>query len=93
MTAWIRDLTAQQQAFRVAIASRQGPKVRSSDPHWGNLGDAFPGGSGPWPDAILQPPNPQITPSASTLLTDHLPIVRDYLSSTRDSLPKLDLPR
>jgi hypothetical protein len=39
----------------------------SEDSDWGDLGEAFPA----WPasgwDAILQPPRPQITPSAKII--------------------------
>ena len=41
--------------------------VPSEDPDWGNLGEAFLVERTPGRDAILQPPKPQITPSARIL--------------------------
>ena len=67
MAAWIRDLAAQRQAFREKIEERQGLMVPSEDPDWGDLGEAFPAWQAPDRDAILQPPKPQITPSAKIL--------------------------
>jgi hypothetical protein len=67
MAAWIRDLAAQRQAFREKIEERQGLMVPSKDPDWGDLGEAFPAWQAPGRDAILQPPKPQITPSARIL--------------------------
>ena len=67
MAAWIRDLAAQRQAFREKIEERQGLMVPSEDPDWDDLGEAFPAWKAPSRDAILQPPKPQITPSAKIL--------------------------
>jgi hypothetical protein len=67
MAAWIRDLPAQRQAFREKLEERQGLKVPSEDPDWEDLGEAFPAWRQPGRDAILQPPKPQITPSAKIL--------------------------
>jgi hypothetical protein len=67
MAAWIGDLSAQRQAFREKIEERQGLVVPNQDPDWGDLGEAFPAWQMPGPDAILQPPKPQITPSARVL--------------------------
>ena len=67
MAAWIRDLAAQRQAFREKIEERQGLMVPSEDPEWGDLGEAFPAWHAPGRDAVLQPPKPQITPSAKIL--------------------------
>ena len=67
MAAWIDDLAAQRQAFREKIEERQGLMVPSEDPDWGDLGEAFPAWQAPGQDAILQPPKPQITPSARIL--------------------------
>jgi hypothetical protein len=41
--------------------------VPGEDAIWGNPGEAFPASRTPWRDAILQPPKPQITPSAEIL--------------------------
>jgi len=67
MAAWIRDLAAQRRAFREKLEEHQGLKVPSEDPDWGDLGEAFPSWQAPGRDAILQPPKPQITPSAKIL--------------------------
>ena len=67
MAAWIRDLAAQRLAFREKIEERQGLMVPSEDPEWGDLGEAFPAWLASSRDAILQPPKPQITPSARIL--------------------------
>jgi hypothetical protein len=78
MAAWIRDLAAQRQAFREKIEERQGLMVPSEDPDWGDLGEAFPAWQAPGRDAILQPPKPQITPSAIIL----------QLATERDTSPE-----
>ena len=67
MADWIRDLAAQRQAFREKIEERQGLMVPNEDPDWGDLGEAFPAWQAPGRDAILQPPKPQIIPSAKIL--------------------------
>ena len=41
--------------------------IPSDDPDYGNLGQAFPSWSGGPTDAILQPPKPEIRPSARVL--------------------------
>ena len=67
MAQWISELASQRQAFRDKLEQRQGLKVPSEDPDWEDLGEAFPAWSPPQRDAILQPPKPQITPSAKLL--------------------------
>ena len=67
IVAWIRDLAAQRQAFREKIDEYQGLMVPSEDSDWGDLGQAFPAWRAPGRDAILQPPKPQLTPSAKIL--------------------------
>jgi hypothetical protein len=67
MAAWIRELTAQRRAFYTKLGERQALKIPSEDPDWENLGEAFPAWSAVPRDAILQPPKPQITPSAKIL--------------------------
>ena len=67
MAAWIRGLAAQRQAFREKIEERQGLNIPSEDPDWGDLGEAFPAWRSPGRDAVLQPPKPQIIPSAKIL--------------------------
>ena len=73
----MKDLAAQRQKFREKIQERQALKVPSEDPDWENLGHAFPAWNPPGKDAILQPPKPQITPSATILQLaaehDHAP--------------------
>jgi hypothetical protein len=64
---WIKDLAVQRRAFAARLADRQSVTIPSEDPDYGDLGQAFP----PWPasarDAILQPPKPEIQPSARIL--------------------------
>jgi hypothetical protein len=64
MSAWVTDLATQRQAFREKLEERQALKVPSEDPDWEDLGHAFPAWNPPGKDAILQPPKPDITPSA-----------------------------
>jgi len=72
---WIKDLAAQHRTFAARLADRQSLTIPSEDPDYGDLGQAFP----PWPaparDAILQPPKPEIQPSARILerALDHDP--------------------
>jgi hypothetical protein len=67
MAGRIRDRAAQRHAFREKIAQRRRLEVPREDPDWGDSGEAFPARSQPRRDAILQPPKPQITPSATIL--------------------------
>ena len=72
---WIKDLAAQRRAFAARLADRQSMMIPAEDPGYGDLGQAFPS----WPasarDAILQPPKPEIQPSARILerALDHDP--------------------
>jgi len=63
--AWIRDLAAQHQAFRARMDERQRQIAHSED--WPGLGETLRSLWAPRQDAILQPPKPQITPSATIL--------------------------
>jgi hypothetical protein len=65
-TAWIGDLEEQQQAFRVVMNEHQ-RLAANKDVAWGGLGGVSPAPRTRWSDAILQPPKPQITPSAEIL--------------------------
>jgi hypothetical protein len=67
MAQWISDLAAQRQAFREQMAIRQALRVPADDPEEQDLGPAFPAWIPPARDAVLQPPKPQITPSAKIL--------------------------
>jgi len=67
MVTWIRDLAAQRQTFREKISERQGLNIPSEDPGWRHLGEAFHSWDVSRRGAILQPPKPQITPSAKIL--------------------------
>ena len=64
---WIKDLAAGRRAFADQLAERQSLMVPSEDPDYGDLGQAFPSWAGPGKDAILQPPKPEIRPSARVL--------------------------
>ena len=63
----MKDLTAGRPAFAERLADRQSLMIPSDDPDYGNLGQAFPSWSGGPTDAILQPPKPEIRPSARVL--------------------------
>jgi hypothetical protein len=65
-TARMGDLTVQRQAFRAAM-NKQGQRVPGEDVTRANPGKASRASRAPWRDAILQPPKPQITPSAEIL--------------------------
>ena len=58
--------TVQRQAFRARMNEHR-QLVPSEDVAWGGFGEASPASRAPWRDAILQPPKPQITPSAEIL--------------------------
>jgi hypothetical protein len=63
----ISDLAAGHRTFADRLAARQSLMVPCEDRDYGDLVQAFP----PWPgrstDAILQPPKPEIRPSARIL--------------------------
>jgi hypothetical protein len=67
MGQWIKDLAADHQTFADRLAERQSMTLPSEDPDYADLGQAFP----PWTergkDAVLQPPMPEIRPSAQML--------------------------
>ena len=65
-TVRIRDLEVQQQTFRTAMNQRQ-RLTSGKDAAPGSVGEESPILRARWPDAILQPPKPQITPSAEIL--------------------------
>jgi hypothetical protein len=58
---WVTELAGQRRAFQDKLEERQNVMVPAEDPDWGYLGQAWP-----WqqrdPDAILQPPKPEIRP-------------------------------
>jgi hypothetical protein len=64
---WLKDLAAQRRAFAGKLAERQSLTIPSEDPDHGDIGQAFPSRPGQGKDAILQPPKPQIRPSARIL--------------------------
>jgi hypothetical protein len=66
-TAWIRNLTAQHQAFRAKIKERRRSLVPNAELGWADLSEAFPTWYSPSRKAILQPPKPQIAPSTKIL--------------------------
>jgi hypothetical protein len=65
--ARIRDLAAQHQAFRQKMDERLRLMKPGKDPDWIGLSERLPSWWAPYPDAILQPPKPEITPSARIL--------------------------
>jgi hypothetical protein len=64
---WIRDLAADHQMFADRLADRQSMTIPFEDPDYGDLGQAFPLWNERPKDAILQPPKPEIRPSAQVL--------------------------
>jgi hypothetical protein len=64
---WIKDLAAEHHTFADKLAERQSMTIPSEDPDYGDLGQAFPAWTGRGKDAILQPPKPEIRPSARIL--------------------------
>ena len=65
MAEWIQDLAARRTAFREKLEERQTLTIPSEDPDWEGPGQAFPAPAAREKNAILQPPKPQIRPSAS----------------------------
>ena len=63
----IRDLAAQRQASHAEMDEHPGRIVPGEDPVWAEFGDAFPDSRASGPNAILQPPRPEIIPSARLL--------------------------
>jgi hypothetical protein len=63
----IRELAARHREFADKLAQRQSLEIPAEDPDYENHGPAFPSWTGPQPDAILQPPKPQIQPSQRIL--------------------------
>ena len=64
---WIRDLAAQGQARGARMDERQRLMVPSEEVDWADLSETSPSLWAQRHDAILQPPKPQITPSATIL--------------------------
>jgi hypothetical protein len=64
---WIKDLDAGHRRFAARLADRQSLMMPAEDPDYGDLGQAFPAWTGSSREAILQPPKPQIRPSARIL--------------------------
>ena len=63
----IRDPAIQRQVSRAEIDERPLLLAPGEDPVWGDLGKAFPAWQAHGRDAILQPPKPEIIPSARIL--------------------------
>ena len=64
---WTHDLPTQRQAFYAKLEERRRLMVQDADLDWGAFGDAFRTCNPIARDAILQPPKPQLTPSARIL--------------------------
>ena len=64
---WINDLAAGRRRFAARLAERQSLMIPAEDPDYGDLGQAFPAWTASGKGAILQPPKPQIRPSARVL--------------------------
>ena len=66
--AWqITELAARHREFADKLAERQSLEIPAEDPDYENHGPAFPAWTGPYPDAILQSPKPEIQPSQRIL--------------------------
>jgi hypothetical protein len=63
----IRDLAAGRRQFADRLAQRQSLMLPAEDPDYADLGPAFPAWTPASRNAILQPPRPQIPPSARVL--------------------------
>jgi hypothetical protein len=78
LTQWVQDLAAQCKVFREKLEERHAQPIPNEHPGWEGFGQAFPS---PWTagkDTILQPPKPQITPSAKIL----------HLTAEQDASPE-----
>ena len=64
---WIHELATQRKAFREKHEQCQGLMIPSENPVRENLGQAFPRQTAFQREAILQPPKPEIRPSAKIL--------------------------
>ena len=64
---WVKNLAAGHQTFADKLAERQSMTIPAEDPDYGDVGQAFPPWTGRGKDAILQPPKPEIRPSARVL--------------------------
>jgi hypothetical protein len=64
---WIKDLAVRRRAFKDRLSERRCLLVPAEDPDYEHLGQAFPAWKDPARDAILQPPKPEIQPSARIL--------------------------
>jgi hypothetical protein len=67
MGQWLKNLAADHHTFADRLAERQSMRIPSEDPDYADLGQAFSSWSGRGKDAILQPPKPEIRPSARVL--------------------------
>jgi hypothetical protein len=65
--SWIRDPAMQHQVSRAGIGERPQLMAPGQDPVRGDPGKTFPGWPASGRDAILQPPKPEIIPSARIL--------------------------
>ena len=70
MGEWIKDLAAWHHTFADKLAERQSMTILSEDPDYADLGQAFPPWTGRGKDVILQPPKPEIRPSAQVYVLD-----------------------
>ena len=74
---WVTQLAAQRNAFAEKLADRQSLMIPAEDPDYEDLGHAFPASGPAAKDAILQPPQPMIKPSARVIeqarQLDHAP--------------------
>ena len=67
MAKQITDLAAAHRSFTELLADRLSMMIPARNPDYGDLGQAFPSWPSDGKGAILQPPRPEIRPSAQVL--------------------------
>lgn len=67
MSQWINDLARAAPRVANRLAERQSLTIPAQDRDYEDLGSAFTAWTGARKDAILQPPKPEIQPSARML--------------------------
>jgi hypothetical protein len=67
MGEWIRELAERRGEFALRLAARQSVMIPAEDPDYEDHGPAFPELTTANREAILQPPRPEIQPSAQIL--------------------------
>jgi hypothetical protein len=66
---WIQDLAIQRQVFRSKIKEHQNAGIISEETDPADISNAFSARRQPGSAAVLQPPKPQMAPSAKIFVT------------------------